>query len=61
MEERRLLKGTNETAYREKIREIQQECNRRKQQWYDEQCTEIEHLIATNQHSRLEKIKVSIH
>jgi len=57
MDERRQLKGRDEVQYRIKNREIHRECNRKKEQWLNEQCEEVEELCRTHQHSRYEKIK----
>ena len=57
VEERCKLKGVNETLYKDKNREIQRECTERRQQWFDNQCAEVEQLLINNQHLRYEKIK----
>lgn len=57
MDERRHLKGRDEVQYRIKNTEIQRECSRRKEQWLNEQCEEVEELCRTNHHSRHDKIK----
>lgn len=57
MVERRRLKGRDQVQYRIKNKEIHRECNRRKEQWLNEHCEEVEEMYKTNQHSRYGKIK----
>ena len=57
MEERRLVKGTNNEAYARLDKEIKKECSEAKEAWLSQECEEIEKLRQTDPSTMYKKIK----
>ena len=58
---RRQEKGSDEEQYAFLNREIHRECNKRKEQWLDEQCEVVEELSRRNHNAKYDKIKELTH
>ena len=61
MDRRRQVKGRDEEQYAILNREIHRECNKRKEQWLNEQCEEVEELSKRNHNAKYDKIKELTH
>ena len=55
------MKDRDEEQYTVLNREIHRECNKRKEQWLDEQCEEVEKLSKRNHNAKYEKINELTH
>ena len=61
MDRRRQVKDRDEEQYTVLNREIHRECNKRKEQWLDEQCEEVEKLSKRNHNAKYDKINELTH
>ena len=61
MDRRRQVKDRDEEQYTVLNREIHHECKKRKEQWLDEQCEEVEKLSKRNHNAKYDKINELTH